>query len=69
MLVVREVCFIILVSLTAIMSNTLFVHLSRWTRSSKLLFKELALIWNKARDLCLSGNLKFEFGQCHRMWS
>ena len=40
------------------MSNTLFVHLSRWSRSSKFLFKEHALIWNKARDLCLLGNFK-----------
>ena len=27
-LVVRDVCFVILVSVTAIMSNTLFVHLT-----------------------------------------
>ena len=57
-LVVKEVCFVILVSVRAIMSNTLFVHLSRWSRSSKFLFKEHALIWNKARDLCLLGNFK-----------
>ena len=46
------------VSVTAIMSNTLFMHLSRWSRSSTLLFKEHALIWNKARDLCLLQNFK-----------
>ena len=40
------------------MSNTLFVHLSRWSISSKFLFKEHPLIWHKARDLCLSGNFK-----------
>ena len=57
-LVLKEVCFVIVVSLTAIMSNTLFVHLSRWSRSSKVLFKECALIWNEARDLCFSGNFK-----------
>ena len=57
-LVVREVSFVILVSLTAIRSNTLFADLSRWPRSSKLLFKEHALIWNKARDFYLLGNFK-----------
>ena len=46
------------VSVTAIMSNTLFMHLSRWSRSSTFLFKEHALIWNKARDLCLLQNFK-----------
>ena len=58
MLVVREVCFLILVSLAAILSNTSFVHLSRWSRSSKFLFKEHALIWNKAKDFCFLGNFK-----------
>ena len=57
-LVVREVCFVILVSVTAIMSNSLFVHLSRWSSSSKFFLKEHALVWNKARDLCLLGNFK-----------
>ena len=38
-LVVREVCFVVLVSVTAIMPNTLFVNLSRWSRSSKFMFK------------------------------
>ena len=40
------------------MSNTFFVHLSRWSVSSKFSFKEHALIWNKARDLCLLENFK-----------
>ena len=62
-LVVREICFVVLDSLTAIISNTLFAHLSSWSRSSKFLFKEYALIWNKARYLCLSGNFKV------RIWS
>ena len=57
-LVVREVCFTILVLLTVIMSYTLFVHLSRWSKSSKFLFEEHALIWNKVKVLCLSGNFK-----------
>ena len=35
------------------MLNTLFVNLRRWSRSSKFLFKEHALIWNKAKYLCL----------------
>ena len=54
----RRSFFVILFSVTTIMSNTLFVHLSRWSRSSTFLFKEHALIWNKARDLCLLGNFK-----------
>ena len=57
-LVVREVCFVILVSVTAVMSNSLFVHLSRWSSSSKFFLKEHALVWNMARDLCLLGNFK-----------
>ena len=34
------------------------LDLSRWSRPLKFLFKEHALIWNKARDLCLLGNFK-----------
>ena len=51
-LVVRKVSFVILVSLPAITSSTLFVHLSRF-------------IWNKKKDLCFSGNFKDQNGQCH----
>ena len=54
MVLVRQVCFVILVSMKASMSNALFVHLSRISRSSTFLFKEHALIWNKDRDLCFS---------------
>ena len=54
----RGVFFVILASLTAIISNNFFVYLSRWLKPSKFVFKECALIWNKARDLYLSGNLK-----------
>ena len=56
-------CFVILVSVIAVMSNTLFLHLRR-TRSSKFFFKEHPLRWNKATDLCLQ-ILKFDFDQCH----
>ena len=58
MLVLREDCFVILVSVTAIMSNIFFVHLVRWSSSPKFLFKEHALTWHKARDLCLLENFK-----------
>ena len=40
----------ILVSLTAIMSKVLFVHFNKYTRSSKFLFHEHALIWKKDRS-------------------
>ena len=33
--VISEVCFVILVSVTAIMSSTLFLLFSRWSRSLK----------------------------------
>ena len=58
-MVIREVCFVILVSLTQIMWNILFVHFNRWSISSKFLFKEHALIWNNARNLRFSGNFIF----------
>ena len=47
---VREVFLEILVSLTAIISNDLFVHFSRYSRSSKFLFIEHAFTWKKDRE-------------------
>ena len=55
-LVVREVCFVILVSLTTVMSNAVFLNLSRWSRSSEILHIDHALISNKVKDLRSSGN-------------
>ena len=56
MLQVKEVFLEILVSLTAIISNDLFVHFSRYSRSSKFLFNEDAFIWKKDREFFLSSN-------------
>ena len=44
---VKEVFLEILVSLTAIISNDLFLHFSRYCRPSKFLFNEHAFIWKK----------------------
>lgn len=44
---VREVFLNILVSHTAVMSKSLPNHFNKYIRSSKFLFKERALIWNK----------------------
>ena len=54
MLQVKEVFLEIVVSLTAIISNDLFVHFSRYSRSSKFLFNEHAFIWKKDREFFLS---------------
>ena len=54
----REVGFVILVPPAAIVANAVFLHLSRWSRSSKFLLKDHALISNKAKDLRSSGNFK-----------
>ena len=54
---VRNVSFAILASLAVITPNTLFVHLSRWSRSSRFLYKEYPLIY-KVRDLYFSANFK-----------
>ena len=43
--------FMILVSLTAIMSKTFLVELNKYWRSSKFLLREHALIWNRDSDL------------------
>ena len=44
---IREVFLDIIVSLTAIMSKSLFAYFHKYTRSSKFLFTEHALIWRK----------------------
>ena len=49
----KEVFLKILVLLTAIISNDLFVHFSRYSRSSKFLFNKHAFIWKKDRYLYL----------------
>ena len=51
MLEVKEVFFIILVSLTATISKTLFVHFNKCCRSSKFLFNEQGFMWNRGNDL------------------
>ena len=51
MLEVKEVFFIILVSLTATISKTLFVHFNKCCRSSKFLFNEQGFMWNRDNDL------------------
>ena len=47
---VKEVFLEILVPLTVVISNDLFVYFSRYSRSSKFLFNEHAFIWKKDRD-------------------
>ena len=53
---ITDVFLDILVLLTAIMSNVLFVHFTKYTRPSKLFFNEHALIWKKERGLSFWGN-------------
>ena len=60
---ITEVFLDILVSLTAIMLKVLFVHFNKYTRSSKFMFSEHALIWKKERDLSFWGNFN------DRIWS
>ena len=47
---VKEVFLEILVSLTAIISHDLFVHFSRYSRSSTFLFNGHAFIWKKDKE-------------------
>ena len=58
MLEVKEVFFIILVSLTATISKTLFVHFNKCCRSSEFLFNEQAFMWNRDNGLFFSGNFR-----------
>ena len=51
MLEVKEVFFIILVSLTAIIPKILFVNFNKCCRSLKLLFSEQTVTWNGDNDL------------------
>ena len=53
---VNEVFLEILFSFTAIVSNYVFLHFSRYSRSSKFLFNKHAFIWKKDRDFFLSSN-------------
>ena len=65
MLEVKEVFFIILVALTATISKTLFVRFNKCCRSSKFLFNEQAIMWNRDNGFFFQGILEFEVGQYH----
>ena len=66
MLEVKEVFFIILVSLTAIIPKILFVNFNKCCRSLKLLFNEQAVTWNGDNDFFFFQEiLEFEVGQYH----
>ena len=60
-LVVREICFLILVSLTEIMSNTLFLR--RWSRSSKIFLNKIHQ-YEMRRGICVSRTFKVKFDIC-----
>ena len=58
MLEVKEVFFIILVSLVVTISKTLFVHFNKCCRSSKFFFNEQEFMWNRENNLVLSENFR-----------
>ena len=60
-LVVREICFLILVSLTEIMSNTLL--LCGWSRSSKIFLNKIHQ-YEMRRGICVSRTFKVKFDTC-----
>ena len=60
-LVVTEICFLILVSLTEIMSNTLFLR--RWSRSSKIFLNKIHQ-YEMRRGICVSRTFKVKFDIC-----
>ena len=55
----NDTCFVILVSLIAIMSNFVLVQLKRCWRLSKFLLREHAFIWNKMMKKLFQGHYYF----------